>query len=732
MLTSLLCSLLCLPQEASERVALADLARIAQVTDVDVGPRGARAVFVIRSVFGDVTDREATVGYRNQLWLTERGSARARALTFGERGASGPAIGPPSADAGDLQLAFVRAGEGSGDGMAGEGAGKPQVWLMPLERGGEARQLTDFEHGASNPQWYPDGSALLVSTSVPVDGLEGPPPFDLERPARDFEPAAEDETDPERSVPDADLDTLRAFLADGATDADPTVRYDLDFQAELGLAGVDRRTHLWRVDLETGEATEVAGGWTSHRGARLSPLGTSLLYVADPDSGAHPDRLTRSALYRLDLASGERTPLVDDEGWSVGSARWSLDGSTVLFTATDQSEPTFGQVELARVPAVGGSWERLLPTLDRHVQGLEVARVDGRERALFRCPTEGRVALMAYAFEDASLAALAEFEGAVTTFDATGGSVAAACSTAADPMSLHWIRPRPDDGSSDPTGLRVDEPANPFAGHELSTPTERWTEAPDGTRVQYWVMPPIGLAPDGRAPVVLSLHGGPMVMWGPGSLSMWHEWQWLCARGYAVVYLNQRGSNGYGRAFQRANYRNWGAGPASDALAALEAAAAEFDWIDPDRAVVTGGSYAGYLTAWIVGHDDRFKAAVAQRGVYDLVTFFGEGNAWRLVPYHFGGYPWEPEVREVLMRESPFSHVDAIRTPLLVMHASRDLRTGVSQSEMLYRALKVLERPVEYVRYPDAGHDLSRTGDPHQRMDRLGRILEFFERYAAR
>ena len=202
---------------------------------------------------------------------------------------------------------------------------------------------------------------------------------------------------------------------------------------------------------------------------------------------------------------------------------------------------------------------------------------------------------------------------------------------------------------------------------------------------------------------------------------------------------------------------------------------------------MTGGSYAGYLTAWIVGHDHRFQAAVAQRGVYDLTTFLGEGNAWRLIPGHFGGYPWETYVPDVLApgtadttarepllaigffseptptsdaddqsieteleestdadavtppteeavyallrRNSPLTYVDSIRTPLLIIHSDSDLRTGVIQSEMLYKSLKILGRPVEYVRYPEAGHDLSRTGDPKQRLDRLLRLYEFMERY---
>ena len=120
---------------------------------------------------------------------------------------------------------------------------------------------------------------------------------------------------------------------------------------------------------------------------------------------------------------------------------------------------------------------------------------------------------------------------------------------------------------------------------------------------------------------------------------------------------------------------------------------------------------------------------MAQRGVYELSTFFGEGNAWRLIEWSFGGQPFDPRFREVMNRNSPFLDVRRIRTPLLIMHAENDLRTGVSQSAMLYRALRVLERPVAYVLYPRAGHDLSRTGDPVQRMDRLDRMIEFFARF---
>ncbi|MEQ8812587.1 MAG: prolyl oligopeptidase family serine peptidase, partial [Imperialibacter sp.] len=195
-----------------------------------------------------------------------------------------------------------------------------------------------------------------------------------------------------------------------------------------------------------------------------------------------------------------------------------------------------------------------------------------------------------------------------------------------------------------------------------------------------------------------------------------------------VVFSNPRGSGGYGDAFKKGNYRDWGHGPANDILAALDDATSKNSWMDTDQLFVTGGSYAGYMVAWLVTQDKRFKAANAQRGVYDLTTFMGEGNAWRLVPTHFG-YPWEDGVQEILDANSPITFIDQITTPLLIMHSDQDLRTGTIESEMMYKSLKALDRSVEYVRYPGEGHELSRSGNPLRMMDRLGRFIEFFERY---
>ena len=240
-------------------------------------------------------------------------------------------------------------------------------------------------------------------------------------------------------------------------------------------------------------------------------------------------------------------------------------------------------------------------------------------------------------------------------------------------------------------------------------------------------MKPTVLENGKKYPLLLQMHGGPTAMWGPGEASMWHELQYFCAHGYGVVYPNQRGSGGYGKEFQFSNYQDWGYGPQEDALGACDIAAKEA-WADTSKLVITGGSYAGYLTAWVVSQDHRFKAAFAQRGVYDLSTFMGEGNAWRLTPNYFG-LPWEPEASTKIRENSPFTHVDKIKTPLLIKHGENDLRTGVIQSEMMFKSLKYLNKDVEYVRMPGATHELSRAGNVRQRIDRILRIYEFFDRF---
>jgi dipeptidyl aminopeptidase/acylaminoacyl peptidase len=227
-------------------------------------------------------------------------------------------------------------------------------------------------------------------------------------------------------------------------------------------------------------------------------------------------------------------------------------------------------------------------------------------------------------------------------------------------------------------------------------------------------------------PLVVEIHGGPHAMWTTAG-TMWHEFRTLAARGYAVFWCNPRGSIGYGEAFAAANVRDWGRVTAQDVLAGVDAVC-ERDVVDDSQLFLTGGSFGGFMTAWLVGHDDRFRAAVAQRGVYDLTSFYGSSDAFKLVEWDFettpradAGFLWE---------QSPASVAHEVTTPTLVLHAERDFRVPVNNGELLYLLLKKTGVDTRLVRYPREGHELSRSGEPGHVIDRLERIARWFDGYS--
>jgi dipeptidyl aminopeptidase/acylaminoacyl peptidase len=407
----------------------------------------------------------------------------------------------------------------------------------------------------------------------------------------------------------------------------------------------------------------------------------------------------------------------------------SADGRFLAVQSRDMNDLGYSQTQVEVLTLSTGEVNDLTSSrLDRSTSGVTWS-ADSRH-LYFTANSNGGTPLFRVNVMDGQIERLTDFDKGVRSFDVTGASLSYVLTQVSNPFELYVTgisTARRTSGQLTSTRVLTDLNARWLRDKKLSYPVQA-TLNNDGFEVEYWIMKPTNFEEGNRYPLVLQIHGGPSAMWGPGEASMWHEFQYFAARGYGIVYSNPRGSGGYGRDFQAGNYQDWGHGPASDVLAATDAAMS-MDWVDSEKLVTTGGSYAGYLVAWIVAHDHRFKAAFAQRGVYDLKTFLGEGNAWRLVPNHFGGFPWEPGIDSVLTANSPLTFVDQIQTPLLIKHGDVDLRTGVIQSEMLYKSLKILEKPVEYVRYPRASHEMSRSGEVQQRMDRILRIYEYFERH---
>lgn len=808
-------------QDGTEPIVATDLLNIRQLDDVTISPDGRYVVYTVKQIV-ETPEDDRPYAYRTHLWIVPAdGSRPPRPLTRGERSVSQPAWHPESdqiafvrAVDGTPQIFAISLSGGEPYQLTDEehGATRPR-WSPDGEQMLFSMSVPEpalREMLGHAPSWSAERPGrTLEDTTVTVppdtmlvlrDSLTRAPLDTLSMALRDSALALADsfaafpdtitvpadDGPPTSADPDGSLVQIRKWLDQQRAQNDPRVFNRLDVQGERALSPTLRFRHWFVLDVEGDEASgpprRITEGFYSWNGGRWLPNGDQVLVTGVKHPDEHPDRVEGSDLYLADVRSPAMQRLVRLQHYNLYAPRVTPDGTTVAFLARDRRDD-YAQTEVGLFPLDGRTAPELITTdFDRSV-GAPRWSSDGWY-LYFTAASEGSFPL----YRMAPFATDTTAEAAPEADDARiSGETFAVDST--------MMRPRPVEAMTEPErGVRsfdvttasayyvITEITNPYelyannaeftrerrlSSHnatwledkQISRP-ESFTVTHDGQEIQGWVLPPTVRSDTATYPLLVEMHGGPSAMWGPGEATMWHEFQLFAARGYGIVYSNPRGSGGYGRDFKAANFQNWGTGPAGDVLAAAEHAV-DLAWVDSTRQVLTGGSYAGYLTAWMVSQDHRFQAAVAQRGVYDLPVFFGEGRAWRLVPDHFGGYPWEGDVpspvgvpdslwaqrdtvgsdttiadttdalspRGALLRNSPITYVDQITTPLLIIHADEDLRTGVIQSEALYKSLKVLERPVEYVRYPNAGHDLSRTGDPQQRIDRLLRIYEFMERF---
>jgi dipeptidyl aminopeptidase/acylaminoacyl peptidase len=717
-----------------EPVKVTDLLKIKSVGEIALSKDGSQAAFVVTEIEKDSAGKSAgsdsktgadskgggDYKYVSHIYLVPAdGSAPPRQLTAKES-ASSPAWSPDG-----KQLAFVRTVDS-----------KPQIFLLRFD-GGEPMQLTHFRYGAANPKWSPQGKEILFSSRIGLKELikdsllnssHALPAWPDEMPGISGDGALRPAT--AKADPDGNISEIRAWLDNNVADKKAKVVTKLNFQDEMEVNPETTFTHWFTLSLQPGASpVAVTHGFYNYSSADFSPDGQSLYLVAHLDSTGLPDRDLESEIYRADENGANLRLLLGEKDQVFSNPRPSPDGSRLAYQVSPTSFVSVPQLGLLNVSSGGGgatgtaSVRTALP-FDRAIAGLTWS--DDGHYLYFTAQSNGGAPLYRVDPATKKIEQLSDYNSGTASFDIRGGHLVFARTEPADPSELYMA----DNAMQNARAISMFN-TDWLQRRQLSVPEKHTFKNSLGETIEYWVMKPVGYTPGQHYPLLLDIHGGPSAMWGPGEPSMWHEFQFFCAKGFGVVYCNPRGSGGYGLDFLRANVKDWGTGPTSDVLTALDKAVAE-GWADTARLVVSGGSYAGYLVAWIVGHDHRFKAACAQRGVYDLATFFGEGNAWRLVPNYFGGYPWEPETKALLQHESPITYVRDIRTPLIIFHGENDRRTGFVEGEMLYRSLKVLGRPVEYVRHPGATHELTRSGDNRQRMDQMLRTYEFFERYVGK
>jgi len=586
-------------------------------------------------------------------------------------------------------------------------AGSPQIWVMDLVQGGEAWALTRHATAVREFAWAPDSRRLAYVVMVDQHGLDPPP------------------------RPDPD-DYYAQYTRDVQVITE--LHYKRDGEGYRGA----RRPQIAVVDLRPGAVPRLLTEPPAfHRAVTWTPDGRLLLVARrGPDYDA-PD--AEPALYGMSPEGGKAVRLTP-KGLAVEAARVSPDGRTIALLARRSAEMGYDNLGLYRLPAdsreppqrIALHWDRPFEDVAVHDMPTPAHTPlawDKEGRHVYALSsTEGRTQVVRVDTATGAVEALTDADAVHYSLAVApdGPWAAVAASSPDDPSRLFGLDLRPGRGKPASRELLAAPNAAWLAQVDLAAPRPLVAQALRGPKVDTYVMEPVGREAGRRYPAVLSIHGGPMQMYG---WAFSFEFQWLAANGYAVVYANPRGSQGYGFEFCRAVQTEWGKKDLADLYAALDTTLARAPWIDPDRLGVAGGSYGGFMTNWIVGHSDRFKAAVSMRPIVDWRSLVGTGDGgWRWLRRAGGKGFWEDD--SWYRQQSPISYVAHIVTPLLIEQQEDDLRCPSGQGEMLYSLLKYLGRaPVRLIRYPGESHGMSRDGRPWHRVHRLRQILEWFDTY---
>lgn len=675
----------------SRSITIEDLYQFKFLSRPRISPDGQRVAFVVTTI----DDRKYE--YRSSIWIASSAGGEAKRFTAGPANTHSPTWSPDG-----RWLAFVSEREGEPAGKDDKeqkqhGKGKPQVWLIPTD-GGEARQLTFMQHGASHPAWSPDSKCLLFSAAV------GP---------------ADEETEDGKVLPKARVIDNLWYRLDG-----------------VGFI-YERRQHLFLVDVAGGEAQQLTDGDWDDSDAAWSPDGTRIAFTSSRAEDRW--RLPCPDLYTLTIDNGKAGTLqcLTNATISCSSPSWSPDGKTLAFLAALKLRSA-NHIDLYSIAAdaVQGSATSL--TTEFEGTCMDWTNSDMGDEHLMPAP--------AWSTDGKTLYVLASQRGASRVY------AIPARGTGSQPLTLTPGDVHVRDFSADTSAgklsmliasaTRVQEvfvcsTASPgelhrvtgfndalFSELTLATPEYMPYTGADGWPMDAWILKPQGFDPKKKYPLIVEIHGGPNTQYGYG---FFHEMQVLVAAGYVVLYANPRGSCGYGRDFALAVRGAWGLKDSLDIMAGVDALLQK-GYIDEQRMGVTGGSYGGFMTNWLIGHNDRFKAAVTQRSISNLASEFGCSDfGWIFADDEFETTPWDD--LELYMQLSPVTYVKNIHTPLLILHSEQDLRCNIEQAEQLFTALKWLGREVQFVRFEGQSHGLSRGGHPKLRLERLLLILGWFDKY---
>ncbi|HKP13961.1 MAG TPA: S9 family peptidase, partial [Blastocatellia bacterium] len=552
---------------------------------------------------------------------------------------------------------------------------RAQVYLLPMN-GGEARRVTNLKNGVSSFQWSPDGTRLAcLSRTGPSDNRA----------------AGRERSDVRH------YKTLSYKFND-------TGWYD------------DRRSHIWVTNIKTGEARQITSGddWNDSD-PQWSPDGAKVAFVSNRTGREYEDD-HNTDVWVTPATGGELTK-ISDHAEGDGSPRWSPDGKWIAFTGREREEQ---HPKIWLAPSAGGTAARpAADHLDLIPSDLDWAE-DGRA-LYFQSGVKGETHLFRVDVASRQVSQVTRGARAVRDVD-INDKAQRMVYTANDFTHLDDIYVADLSGQNEQQLTRLNEAL--WRGLALADVERMTYKAADGWEIDGFLVKPLGWQEGKKYPMILNIHGGPAGMYG---VDWFHEFQVYAARGWAVFYTNPRGSTGYGEKFENGIIGEWGGKDYTDIMSGVDAALAKYPWIDRDRLGVTGGSYGGFMTNWIVGHTDRFKAAVTLRSVVNFISDEGTRDGAYGHKRDFSGYLFDRF--ETYWDRSPLKYAKNVKTPTLILHSDNDYRVPLEQGEQWFRALKHYGVTAELVIFPRENHNLTRTGEPKHLVESLNWQLYWFDRF---
>ena len=491
--------------------------------------------------------------------------------------------------------------------------------------------------------------------------------------------------------------------------------------------------HIYIYDIETGKGTKITDGKNGERSPIWVGDGEKIAYIANIQRD--PDRETLMDDIFVMSARGGRPRRLNKPAGPVEMMSASPDGKFIAYAGHDEPRDAWGvaNYHIWKVPLSNGRAADLTPALDRMALDNTISDMSesgGNMKTIWSA--DGKSIYIPISQNGSTGLYRVSSNGGQTT-PVIGGKIhliSASCSgkkrffILAISNSTMPAEIFISNVSGNPRPKRISRINDDLLNQiDIRKPEEIILRGHDNYPIHAWILKPPGFSPNRKYPSILEIHGGPRVQYGN---SFFHEMQYLAANGYVVYYGNPRGGQGYGRKHAEYIINAWGGFDYKDCMSLAEFMASK-NYINRNRMGITGGSYGGYMTNWIVTHTDFFKAAVTQRSVVNFISFFGSSDFGFDLDREIHGSPWKNT--ESWWEMSPIKHVANVKTPLLILHSEQDLRCPIEQGEQLFISLKKLKRKVEMVRFPGEPHGLSRCGRPDRRIARLKWISGWFDRY---